>query len=186
MDEKDRKRLIEENIPLVGFVMSRIKGGFPDGMTEEDVYQEGCIGLIKAVDQYREEKGPFSTYACHKIRGAMLDGAMRYQWLSKHRDVRRSGNESPVVLGLISEIESSETESPEEDLPDYAVMEMTDDQLDLYEALDHLNPVERAMIRDHYYHGSTLIAIAREKQMNYYSVLSFHSSAIHKLKNRLN
>ena len=99
MDEKDRKRLIEENILLVRFVMSRIKGGLPEGMTEEDVYQEGCIGLIHAVDHYSEDKGPFATYACHRIRGAILDGTLRYQWMIKRRDARNIQSENPVVVG---------------------------------------------------------------------------------------
>ncbi len=185
MDEKERKRLIEENIALVGFVMSRIKGGFPDGMTEEDVYQEGCIGLIKAVDHYCEEKGSFATYACHWIRGAMLDGAMRYQWLSKHRAVRKNREESPIVLGLMTEIVSNEMLNAKEELPDTSIMEITDEQLNLYEAMDHLSQLELSMIRDHYFEGWSFIRIARKKQMNYYSVLSFHSSAIDKLKNRL-
>ncbi|MBO4888803.1 MAG: sigma-70 family RNA polymerase sigma factor [Firmicutes bacterium] len=185
MDDKDRKRLIEENILLVRFVMSRIKGGFPEGMTEEDIYQEGCIGLIHAVDHYSEDKGPFATYACHRIRGAILDGAIRYQWMIKKRDVRNSQSESPVVLGLIPEIISAAPESEEEEFPDHAIMEITDEQLNLYDAMDHLEPIERAMIREHYFEGQSLTEIARMKRMNYYIVRSFHARAIRKLKNRL-
>ena len=86
---------------------------------------------------------------------------------------------------VMTEIVSNEALSAKEEMPDTSIMEITDEQLNLYEAMDHLSQLERNMIRDHYFEGWSFIRIARKKQMNYYSVLSFHSSAIDKLKNRL-
>ncbi|MEZ3421212.1 MAG: sigma-70 family RNA polymerase sigma factor, partial [Eubacterium sp.] len=62
-----RSQMIEENIGLVHSVAKRFKGR---GVDYEDLFQSGCIGLIKAVDHFDEEKGfQFSTYAVPVIMG---------------------------------------------------------------------------------------------------------------------
>lgn len=54
-----------------------INNEFPASADDEDLYQEGCIGLIQAADNWSEDKGtPFVSYAygcikheiCHVIR----------------------------------------------------------------------------------------------------------------------
>lgn len=54
-------------MPLVGFVTARFMGR---GYEYEDLYQYGCIGLIKAVDRFDPSYGvTFSTYAVPLIIG---------------------------------------------------------------------------------------------------------------------
>ncbi len=63
----DRNRMIEENIGLVHSIAKRFKGR---GVDYEDLFQSGCIGLIKAVDNFDESMGfQFSTYAVPVIMG---------------------------------------------------------------------------------------------------------------------
>lgn len=67
MVTKDRNKMIEENIGLVHCVAKRFKGR---GEDYDDLYQAGCVGLIKAVDNFDESKGfLFSTYAVPVIMG---------------------------------------------------------------------------------------------------------------------
>ncbi len=62
-----REQMIEENIGLVHAVAKRFRGR---GADYEDLFQSGCIGLIKAVDNFDAEKGfQFSTYAVPVIMG---------------------------------------------------------------------------------------------------------------------
>lgn len=62
-----RSQMIEDNIGLVHSVAKRFRGR---GVDYEDLFQSGCIGLIKAVDNFDEEKGfQFSTYAVPVIMG---------------------------------------------------------------------------------------------------------------------
>ena len=49
-----RSQMIEDNIGLVHSVAKRFRGR---GVDYEDLFQSGCIGLIKAVDNFDEEKG---------------------------------------------------------------------------------------------------------------------------------
>ena len=62
-----RERLIEDNLGLVHSCARK----FADKGTEyDDLFQAGCIGLIKAADGFDEERGfAFSTYAVPAILG---------------------------------------------------------------------------------------------------------------------
>lgn len=67
MVTKNRNEMIEDNIGLVHSIAKRFKGR---GEEYDDLYQAGCVGLIKAVDNFDESKGfLFSTYAVPVIMG---------------------------------------------------------------------------------------------------------------------
>lgn len=60
-------QLVEENTGLVWAVVKRFIGY---GVETDDLFQIGCMGLIKAVMGFEEEYGTkFSTYAVPKISG---------------------------------------------------------------------------------------------------------------------
>ncbi len=62
-----REKTINDNIGLVHSIANRFKGR---GAEYEDLFQAGCVGLIKAVDNFDEGKGfAFSTYAVPVIMG---------------------------------------------------------------------------------------------------------------------
>ena len=59
--QEQRSRMIEENIGLVHACAHRFKG---KGIEYDDLFQAGCIGLVKATDAFDSERGVrFSTYA---------------------------------------------------------------------------------------------------------------------------
>lgn len=63
----DRNELVEQNIGLVHSCANRFCG---KGVEYDDLFQAGCIGLIKAADNYDESRGfLFSTYAVPVILG---------------------------------------------------------------------------------------------------------------------
>ena len=67
MVTEKRDKMIEENMGLVHSVAKRFKGR---GADYDDLFQSGCIGLIKAVDNFDEDLGfQFSTYAVPVIMG---------------------------------------------------------------------------------------------------------------------
>lgn len=62
-----REEMIKANIGLVHSIANRFRGR---GVDYEDLFQSGCVGLIKAVDNFDESKGfAFSTYAVPVIMG---------------------------------------------------------------------------------------------------------------------
>ena len=66
-DKEQRDRFIEENLGLVHAICKRFIGR---GIEYDDLFQAGCVGLIKATDAFDEERGLcFSTYAFPVIMG---------------------------------------------------------------------------------------------------------------------
>ena len=59
--------MIEDNIGLVHSCANKFRGR---GVEYDDLFQAGCVGLIKAADGFDEERGfSFSTYAVPVILG---------------------------------------------------------------------------------------------------------------------
>ena len=79
-DENSQKnKLIEDNLCLV---TSRVIA-LNNGRYDDDLYQVGCIGLIKAADRFDEKRGfKFSTYAV-----AWIDGNIR-RYKNKENRIR--------------------------------------------------------------------------------------------------
>lgn len=66
-DEEARRKLVEGNLKLVLSVIQRFMGR---GENPDDLFQVGCIGLMKAIDNFNTELGVrFSTYAVPMIIG---------------------------------------------------------------------------------------------------------------------
>lgn len=66
-DMESRNQLVEENMGLVRSIVKRFRGR---GYEEEDLFQIGCIGLIKAIDRFDTSfQVKFSTYAVPMITG---------------------------------------------------------------------------------------------------------------------
>ena len=66
-DKNARDILVEKNLGLVRFIVKRFQNR---GYDMEDLFQIGCIGLVKAVDQFDTEYNvKFSTYAVPLITG---------------------------------------------------------------------------------------------------------------------
>ncbi len=63
----ERNRLVEENLGLVYACANRFRGR---GAEYDDMFQAGCVGLIKAADNFDASRGfSFSTYAVPVILG---------------------------------------------------------------------------------------------------------------------
>lgn len=67
VDFLERDKFIESNLPLVHSLCKRFVGR---GVEYDDLFQAGCIGLVKATDGFDESRGLcFSTYAVPVILG---------------------------------------------------------------------------------------------------------------------
>lgn len=62
-----RNEIVEKNLGLVHSCANRFRGR---GVEYDDLFQAGCVGLIKAADNFDESRGfSFSTYAVPVILG---------------------------------------------------------------------------------------------------------------------
>lgn len=90
-DPKARDTLVLENTGLVWSIVRRFQGR---GCEQEDLYQIGCIGLIKAIDRFDTSYDvKFSTYAVPMIMGEIRrflrdDGMIKISRSIKEMNVR--------------------------------------------------------------------------------------------------
>jgi RNA polymerase sigma factor (sigma-70 family) len=69
--DQTRAAMIESNLGLVHALAQAYRGR---GVADDDLVQEGTVGLIQAVDRFDPDRGvKFSTYAAWWIRRALID-----------------------------------------------------------------------------------------------------------------
>ncbi len=76
--------LMRMYMPLVNFHVQRISVGLPKSVSKDDLMSLGMVGLLDALEKFdttRELK--FDTYATFRIRGAIIDGLRKEDWLSR-------------------------------------------------------------------------------------------------------
>lgn len=65
----EKEEFVRQNLGLVHSCAHRLKGR---GIEYDDLFSSGCMGLVKAIDAFDEERGvKFSTYAVPVILGEM-------------------------------------------------------------------------------------------------------------------
>ncbi|RMA97493.1 sigma-70 family RNA polymerase sigma factor [Hydrogenothermus marinus] len=74
LTKEEKDKIILDNLNLVKKVASKIYYRIPKGEIDfDELVNIGVIGLMKALDNYDEDKAKFSTYAYIRIRGEILD-----------------------------------------------------------------------------------------------------------------
>ncbi len=116
-DEKARERLIKGNLRLVLSVIQRFGNR---GESADDLFQVGCIGLIKAIDRFDlSHQVKFSTYAVPMIIGELrrylrdnstirVSRAMRdiaYKALQTKEAFIRKNQREPTISELAGQME---------------------------------------------------------------------------------
>jgi RNA polymerase sigma factor (sigma-70 family) len=71
-DQSARDELVERNLKLVKSISCKFKS---DCLDADDLYMEGCIGLIRAIEKWNPNRGTrFSTCAVYWIKQAIRRG----------------------------------------------------------------------------------------------------------------
>lgn len=83
-DIMTRNKLIEENFPLVKYVVGRTQHTIFCGCEYDDLVSYGAFGLIKAVEKYDlSYKVKFSTFAYQKIYFSIIDELRKVDWVPR-------------------------------------------------------------------------------------------------------
>ncbi|WP_100330935.1 FliA/WhiG family RNA polymerase sigma factor [Bacillus xiapuensis] len=76
--------LVERYMPLVSFHSQRISANLPKSVNKEDIKSLGLMGLLDALRKFDPSRDlKFDTYASFRIRGAILDGLRKEDWLPR-------------------------------------------------------------------------------------------------------
>jgi RNA polymerase sigma factor for flagellar operon FliA len=102
--------LVLEHLPLVKAIASRMRVRLPAHLELSDLVQAGILGLLEAARKYNPgDAASFSTYATHRIKGAIFD-SLRVQDPASRKLRRRHRELEKVRSELTQELQRSPTE----------------------------------------------------------------------------
>jgi RNA polymerase sigma factor for flagellar operon FliA len=106
-----RDRVVLEHLPLVKAIAIRVHENLPVHVDVDDLVHAGILGLFDAASKYNPEKQvAFSSYAKHRIKGAILDSLRQLDWAS--RDMRRRHKQvEAATRELAATLQRNPTES---------------------------------------------------------------------------
>lgn len=140
-----REKMIRGNLRLVLSIIQRFAARCPN---LDDLFQVGCIGLIKAVENFDTSLGvKFSTYACPMIVGEVRrylrdDNSVRvsrsvrdlaYKALQAREKLARTLSTDPTVEQIIKELTENGIECTKEEVT--SAMEAIVEPVSLYDAV---------------------------------------------------
>ena len=206
MVKQNRDDMIVSNIPLVHSIANRFRGR---GVEYDDLYQSGCVGLIKAVDKFDVNRGfSFSTYAVPVIMGEIKrlfrdGGAIKVQSLRekfKQKELREptlselsklsgfSVEELSEILNVLTPIASlSASNEDGEEMLDIPVDESDElfDRLSVHQALKILDKTELMIVKYRFYDGITQNETAKKLNISQAQVSRKEKQILLKLRNKL-
>ena len=98
-----RDRIVLEHLPLVKAIAVRVHENLPVHVDLDDLVHAGVLGLFDAASKFNPDKQvAFSSYAKHRIKGAILDSLRQLDWAS--RDLRRRHKQVEAVTRELSAI----------------------------------------------------------------------------------
>lgn len=76
--------LIKKYKPLVSYHVQRIAVGLPKNVSRDDLTSLGMMGLFDALNKFDINRDlKFDTYASFRVRGAIIDGLRKEDWLPR-------------------------------------------------------------------------------------------------------
>src|SRR5690625_6083713 len=83
-DEQAANQLIEHYMYLVDYHVERVANHIPASFDRNDLRSLGLFGLDDALNKFEPSRNlQFSTYASIRIRGSILDGLRKEDWLPR-------------------------------------------------------------------------------------------------------
>ncbi|QHS22270.1 FliA/WhiG family RNA polymerase sigma factor [Virgibacillus sp. MSP4-1] len=111
-DEDAGNELVAQYMPLVDYHVRRISAHLPGNVSRQEVKSLGLLGLVDAIEKFDYNRDlKFDTYASFRVRGAIMDGLRREDWLP--RTVREKSKKIDAVAEDLEQVLGREPE-PEE------------------------------------------------------------------------
>ena len=89
--------LVKKYMPLVSYHVQRIAVNLPRNVSRDDLHSLGLIGLYDALEKFDPTRDlKFDTYASFRIRGAILDGLRKEDWLPRNTREKAKRIESAI------------------------------------------------------------------------------------------
>ncbi|HEX2302196.1 MAG TPA: sigma-70 family RNA polymerase sigma factor [Gaiella sp.] len=166
--------MIEQNLPLVHSLARRFSRA---SEPIDDLVQIGTIGLIKAVDGFREERGTdLAAYAVPTIVGELRRHVRDRRWPVHVTAGRRNDAQAPVA-----------TPFDEQSLPDgsESELEQSEARALVHAGLRSLSPRERRIVALRFYRDLSQQSIAAEVGLSQVQVSRVLASSLTKMRQTL-
>jgi len=211
-----RDRLISNYIPFLKGIVSRVYAKLPKTVDIMDLENYGCIGLIDAIKKFDLNRNiKFETYATYRIKGAIIDGIRKQDWLSRSQRSRIKNNyenqfEDNAVRNYFSDWENDKFVMLSIDDPDFYEKKIADssssddsigglytgmtadfaekvqDKLFLKKAIGKLTAQERKVIFHYYFKGKNFKEIGQLMHVTESRISQINKKILLTLKKELN
>ena len=200
-DAAARETYIKGNLRLVLSVIKRFSGNHEN---VDDLFQIGCIGLIKSIDNFNPALGvKFSTYAVPMIIGEIRrylrdNNSIRVSRSLRDTAYKVSGLTQEEIVFALDAIQSpvSLYDPVYTDGGDtlYVMDQISDkknrednwiEELSLNDAMNHLNERENFILRLRFYEGKTQMEVAEEIHISQAQVSRLEKSALKSIRTYL-
>ena len=206
-DQEARRELIEGNLRLVLSVIQRFAGR---GENADDLFQVGCVGLIKAIDNFDiNQPVRFSTYGVPMIIGELrrylrdnsairVSRSMRdtaYKVLQVRDKYLAENQREPTVEQIAQELGIPREEvvfamdaivDPVDQVSDTRnTDEAWTDRIALKEAMKRLDDRERRILSLRFYEGKTQMEVSAEVGISQAQVSRLEKGAINTIKKNI-
>ena len=95
MERHERNKLVVENLPLVGYLVSEVWAKARH-LSRDDLASAGALALVQSADSFNPDLGiPFGAFARRRIVGAFADEMRSEDWAT--RGARRRIKETLAV-----------------------------------------------------------------------------------------
>ncbi|WP_342509512.1 FliA/WhiG family RNA polymerase sigma factor [Sporosarcina sp. FSL K6-2383] len=90
--------LVQRYTPLVTYHVQRISSGLPRNVSRDDIMSLGLHGLFDALTKFDPSRDlKFDTYASFRIRGTIIDGLRKEDWLPRSSRERSKKLEEEIT-----------------------------------------------------------------------------------------
>jgi RNA polymerase sigma factor for flagellar operon FliA len=181
---------VEGYLPLVSAIARTVSRGLPPTVEVDELVNDGVLGLMTALQRYDPGRGVgFSTYAGHRIRGAMLDGLRERDPLP--RALRRAqkaaadGLLAPGASVQFLELEHAASVPADEDAGPEAQALEADLRRRLWEGLDALPARDREVLMLRMMHGLPLRVVAGRLSLSITRTAEIQARGVRRLRRYL-
>ncbi len=212
-DPGSRNKLISYYAPFVKTIVHKIYCTLPNAVESSELESYANLGLMDAMEKFDYKRGiKFETYASIRVRGAIMDGIRKQDWLPRSlrneekklqkEQEQASGNGSLkknhanyVLMSLDDpqfsqnnnfnkqEYQNIEEESLLINTPDFA--DKVENKICIKTAVKALNRQERKVIYLYYFKGRTFKEIGAMMSVTESRVSQIHKKSLKKLKNSM-
>jgi RNA polymerase sigma factor (sigma-70 family) len=174
-----RNDIVKSNLKLVSAIANRWykRSVKATGVAENTLFQEGILGLIKAVERFDWRRGrKFSTFATPKVEGAIRDflkSEFKRSKIEEPEEAKAAGKEGQEIVSKIDRFIGQRSRSPEEKLIG---------QISIKQLIARLPKKEGKIIQLRYLDGLTLEKIGRIVGLSTERVSQLEKRALKKMK----